>query len=121
VHHGLRVPMRDGVDLIADHYKPATTNPLGTLLVPGPYGRGWPLSLLFARVYASRGYHVVVESVRGTFGSGGEFAPMVRDRRRCRHRRLASRPTVVHRIVRHPGPVLFGLHAVGLLTIRRRK
>ena len=79
VHHGLRVPMRDGVDLIADHYKPATTNPLGTLLVRGPYGRGWPFSLLFARVYASRGYHVVFQSVRGTFGSGGEFAPMAQE------------------------------------------
>jgi uncharacterized protein len=79
VHHGLRVPMRDGVDLIADHYKPATTNPAGTLLVRGPYGRGWPLSMLFARVYAARGYHVVVQSVRGTFGSGGEFAPMVHE------------------------------------------
>ncbi|HVQ49257.1 MAG TPA: CocE/NonD family hydrolase [Mycobacterium sp.] len=79
VHHGLRVPMRDGVDLIADHYKPATTNPAGTLLVRGPYGRGWPFSMLFARVYAARGYHVVVQSVRGTFGSGGEFAPMMHE------------------------------------------
>jgi putative CocE/NonD family hydrolase len=79
VHHGLRVPMRDGVHLIADHYRPATTNPAGTLLVRGPYGRGWPLSMLFARVYAARGYHVVVQSVRGTFGSGGEFAPMVHE------------------------------------------
>ena len=79
VHHGLRVPMRDGVDLIADHYKPATTNPAGTLLVRGPYGRGWPFSMLFSRVYASRGYHVVFQSVRGTFGSGGEFEPMVHE------------------------------------------
>ena len=79
MHHGLRVPMRDGVELIADHYKPATTNPAGTLLVRGPYGRGWPFSMLFARVYASRGYHVVIQSVRGTFGSGGEFAPMVHE------------------------------------------
>jgi hypothetical protein len=79
VHHGLRVPMRDGVDLIADHYKPATTNPAGTLLVRGPYGRGWPFSMLFARVYAARGYHVVIQSVRGTFGSGGEFAPMAQE------------------------------------------
>jgi putative CocE/NonD family hydrolase len=79
VHHGLRVPMRDGVDLIADHYKPATTNPAGTLLVRGPYGRGWPFSMLFARVYAARGYHVVIQSVRGTFGSGGEFAPMAHE------------------------------------------
>jgi uncharacterized protein len=79
VHHGLRVPMRDGVDLIADHYKPATTNPAGTLLVRGPYGRGWPFSMLYARVYAARGYHVVFQSVRGTFGSGGEFAPMMHE------------------------------------------
>jgi uncharacterized protein len=71
--------MRDGVDLIADHYQPATTNPAGTLLVRGPYGRGWPFSLLFAAVYASRGYHVVVQSVRGTFGSGGEFTPMAHE------------------------------------------
>ncbi|MCV7064815.1 hypothetical protein H7H51_02265, partial [Mycolicibacterium farcinogenes] len=33
VRHGLRVPMRDGVDLIADHYAPVTGRPAGTLLV----------------------------------------------------------------------------------------
>ena len=71
--------MRDGVELIADHYEPRTSNPAGTLLVRGPYGRGWPFSVLFADVYASRGYHVVVQSVRGTFGSGGEFSPMVHE------------------------------------------
>ena len=79
VHRGLRVPMRDGVHLIADRYEPSTTKPAGTLLVRGPYGRGWPFSVLFAGVYASRGYHVVVQSVRGTFGSGGEFSPMVHE------------------------------------------
>jgi len=68
--------MRDGVHLIADHYEPTMAEPAGTLLVRGPYGRAWPFSLMFARVYASRGYHVVVQSVRGTFGSEGEFAPM---------------------------------------------
>ena len=75
VPRGLRVPMRDGIDLIADHYVPATTSPAGTLLVRGPYGRGWPFSALFGAVYAARGYHVVLQSVRGTFGSGGVFTP----------------------------------------------
>ena len=79
VHRGLRVPMRDGVDLITDHYVPATDDAKGTLLVRGPYGRGWPFSGLFGVVYASRGYHVLVQSVRGTFGSGGEFTPMVNE------------------------------------------
>ncbi len=75
----VRVPMRDGVHLVADHYTPSTSNPAGTLLVRGPYGRGFPFALLFGRLYAARGYHVVLQSVRGTFGSGGEFEPMVNE------------------------------------------
>jgi len=69
------VPMRDGAQLLADHYAPASAA-RGTLLVRGPYGRGGPFPLLFARVYAERGYHVVLQSCRGTFGSGGVFSPM---------------------------------------------
>ncbi|OBK47336.1 CocE/NonD family hydrolase [Mycobacterium kubicae] len=75
----VRIPMRDGVDLMADHYAPDTSRPAGTALVRGPYGRGVPFSLVFARLYAARGYHVVLQSVRGTFGSGGEFEPMVNE------------------------------------------
>jgi putative CocE/NonD family hydrolase len=71
------MPMRDGVELLADHYEPLTDNPAGTLLVRCPYGRRFPFTALYAGVYASRGYHVVFQSVRGTFGSGGEFNPMV--------------------------------------------
>ena len=79
VHRGLRVPMRDGIDLIADHYVPTTPSPAGTVLVRGPYGRGWPFSALFGAVYAARGYHVLIQSVRGTFGSGGVFTPMIHE------------------------------------------
>ncbi|MDT5132225.1 MAG: uncharacterized protein QOE41_1536, partial [Mycobacterium sp.] len=78
IRHGVRVPMRDGVDLIADHYAPAAAA-RGTLLVRGPYGRAFPFSVLFACVYAVRGYHVVLQSVRGTFGSGGVFEPMINE------------------------------------------
>ena len=80
VNKGLRVPMRDGVDLVADHYAPADgADVAGTLLIRGPYGRGFPFSTLYARPYATRGYHVVVQSVRGTFGSGGVFDPMTHE------------------------------------------
>jgi putative CocE/NonD family hydrolase len=79
VDRHVRVPMRDGIDLIADHYVPDTDVPSGTLLVRGPYGRRFPFSALFGAVYAARGYHVVIQSVRGTFGSGGEFTPMVNE------------------------------------------
>lgn len=75
----VRVPMRDGVELVADHYRPLTSNAAGTLLVRGPYGRGYPVSVLFGSIYASRGYHVIVQSVRGTFGSGGDFNPFMHE------------------------------------------
>ena len=71
--------MRDGVELIADHYEPATATPAGTLLVRCHNGRRFPFSALYAGVYAARGYHVVFQSVRGTFGSGGDFDPMVNE------------------------------------------
>lgn len=79
VHRRVPIPMRDGVELLADHYQPQTANPAGTLLVRGPYGRRFPFTVLFGSIYATRGYHVVFQSVRGTFGSGGEFTPMVNE------------------------------------------
>ncbi len=79
VHRDLRVPMRDGVELLADHYAPQTTNPAGTLLVRTPYPRAWPFTSLYGGIYAARGYHVIQQSVRGTLGSGGEFEPIVNE------------------------------------------
>nr|WP_240163064.1 CocE/NonD family hydrolase [Mycolicibacterium sphagni] len=79
VHRGVGIPMRDGAVLRATHYAPIADTPLGTILVRGPYGRSFPFSLLYARLYAARGYHVLLQSVRGTFGSGGDFVPMVHE------------------------------------------
>jgi hypothetical protein len=73
----VRIPMRDGVELAADHYAP--TNPTGTLLIRGPYGRGFPFSVVSAAVYAARGYHVILQSARGTFGSQGDFEPVIQE------------------------------------------
>ena len=79
VRRTVPVPMRDGVELVADHYAPRTAAPAGTLLVRGPYGRGFPFATVFGSVYAARGYHVVFQSVRGTYGSGGQFDPFVNE------------------------------------------
>jgi len=76
----VKMPMRDGIELMADHYEPTGDNePVGTLLVRGPYGRGFPFSLVFAHLHAARGYRVILQSVRGTFGSGGVFEPMINE------------------------------------------
>ena len=76
---GLQVPMRDGVTLVTDHYMPLASDPRPTLLIRSPYGRGFEYGLLMAQLYAERGYHVLLQSTRGTFGSGGGFFPVVHE------------------------------------------
>jgi putative CocE/NonD family hydrolase len=75
----VRTPMRDGAVLLGDHFSPSTATPHGTVLIRTPYGRGFPTSALHGRIFAARGYHVLVQSVRGTFGSGGTFRPMAQE------------------------------------------
>jgi putative CocE/NonD family hydrolase len=75
VTKNLKIPMSDGVELLADRYRPPGTEPMPVVLVRTPYGRRGPLANLFGPVLARRGLQVVAQSVRGTFGSGGEFWP----------------------------------------------
>lgn len=75
VDRDLAVPMPDGVVLLADRYAPADGARRPLVLVRSPYGRRGPFGLLFGRVLAERGFQVVVQSCRGTFGSGGTLDP----------------------------------------------
>jgi putative CocE/NonD family hydrolase len=70
----VQVPMADGVILLADHYAPVISGSRPTVLMRTPYGRGWQMAMM-ARPFAERGYHVLLQSCRGTFGSGGTFTP----------------------------------------------
>ncbi|MGC4938260.1 CocE/NonD family hydrolase [Kribbella sp. DT2] len=79
VEAGVRVPTRDGETLLSDHYVPDTGEPRGTILIRSSYGRSAPYSSLLAEPYAARGYHVLMQSVRGTVGSTGTFEPMVNE------------------------------------------
>jgi len=76
VARDLRTPMADGTVLLADHYIPVTGAPAATVLVRTPYGRVGPQGGLTGVLIAERGYHVLIQSCRGTFGSGGAFEPM---------------------------------------------
>jgi putative CocE/NonD family hydrolase len=76
VERAVRVPMSDGTVLLADHYIPVAVASAATVLVRCPYGRGGPFGVLNGQLLAERGYHVLLQSCRGTFGSGGEFEPM---------------------------------------------
>jgi putative CocE/NonD family hydrolase len=74
VTRDVAVPMSDGVTLRADHYVPRsmrTSYP--TLLIRTPYGRRGFFAAVFALPFVERGYQVLVQSCRGTAGSGGDF------------------------------------------------
>jgi putative CocE/NonD family hydrolase len=73
----LRVAMDDGAILLADRWVARTARHRGqpTVLVRSPYGRRQLFGLMFGRLLAERGLQVVIQSVRGTFGSDGDFSP----------------------------------------------
>jgi putative CocE/NonD family hydrolase len=73
----LRVSMDDGTTLLADRWvaRASSRRAQPTVLVRSPYGRRQVVGLLFGRLLAERGLQVVIQSVRGTFGSEGEFTP----------------------------------------------
>jgi uncharacterized protein len=90
VERDLAAKMPDGAVLLADRWFPTAYSSdapsLPTVLVRTPYGRRiiGPL----ARLYAERGYQVVVQSCRGTFGSEGDWSP-VRNEQADGHATLA--------------------------------
>jgi uncharacterized protein len=75
VQRDLRIPMPDGVDLLADRYVPGGAGRPPLVLVRSPYGRRGFWGLIFGRLLAERGFQGLIQSCRGTFGSGGTFDP----------------------------------------------
>ena len=75
VERAIAVPAGDDITLLTDHYRPLIDRPLPTLLVRSPYGRGFPWDHVYGALFAEQGFHVVIQSCRGTGGSGGEFEP----------------------------------------------
>ena len=69
----VRVPMRDGVTLSADIYRPVSTEKFPVLLERTPYSRTDESAI--ANELASHGYIVVLQDTRGRYASGGEFYP----------------------------------------------
>jgi hypothetical protein len=67
------VPVRapDGAALLTDVYLARPVTPLPVILMRTPYGRRGAHGTI-ARLFAERGYHAVVQSTRGTFGSAGQ-------------------------------------------------
>jgi uncharacterized protein len=75
------VPMRDGVKLLADVYRPAVPDRYPVLIAASPYPRqiqnlGAPMGFIEAGAsdfFVPRGYAHLIANCRGTSGSGGTF------------------------------------------------
>src|ERR1700730_2190414 len=72
VERDVRVAAADGTDLLTNVYRPRSGGHLPAILIRTPYGRTSTMSAI-AEVFAERGYHAVLQSCRGTFGSGGRI------------------------------------------------
>ncbi len=77
VEQDVRMTLSDGVSLSADVYTPAAPGRYPTLLMRLPYGSAVASSPVYRHPawYASQGFCVVVQDVRGTWRSEGSFYP----------------------------------------------
>ena len=84
VDRDFAVPMRDGVVLRADAYRPDAAAPVPALLLRTPYDRSSPLIPLSGtdvEQAVDSGYALVCQDVRGLHGSDGTFYPFLSEAR----------------------------------------
>ncbi|WP_152360408.1 CocE/NonD family hydrolase [Microlunatus speluncae] len=67
------IELPDGTTLAADHYRPEGIERGPVVLVRTPYGKHTLMGFGYGMLLARRGLQAVVQDVRGTFASAGEF------------------------------------------------
>lgn len=76
VEQDVPVPMRDGVVLRANVYRPNRPGPFPVLVYRTPYGKHEAVTSYETHMHAvERGYAVVLQDVRGRYASDGIFEP----------------------------------------------
>jgi hypothetical protein len=79
VDSNVKVPMRDGMRLATDIYRPKGVEKAPTILVRTPYKK--EMSELQGRYYARRGFAFAIQDCRGRFSSEGIWEPFVNEGR----------------------------------------
>ncbi len=77
IDRNVLVPMRDGVNLAADVYRPKADGAFPVILVRTPYKK--ELNEIQANFFARRGYVYAVQDCRGRFSSQGVWEPFVNE------------------------------------------
>ncbi len=73
------VPMRDGVRLSTDIYMPDALGPFPVILIRTPYNNNREPDVQDAVYFATRGYAVLIQDVRGRGDSEGEWMPFAHE------------------------------------------
>jgi putative CocE/NonD family hydrolase len=71
------IPMRDGIRLSANLYRPIGDGPFPVVLNRTPYGKAQ--TEIPATFLSQQGYVIVAQDVRGRYDSEGEFYPLVNE------------------------------------------
>ncbi len=81
IEKNVRIPMRDGVELCANVYRPKTGGKFPVILTRLPYGKDEYYCSMPAvgKFWAKKGYVFVAQDVRGKFCSEGEFEPLINE------------------------------------------
>ncbi len=74
VRYDVRIPVRDGVELSADIYRPTHQRPGPTVLSLTPYNNNGDGTMAQAWSFVRRGYAFVTVDSRGRYDSDGDFA-----------------------------------------------
>jgi predicted acyl esterase len=74
IHRNVTIPMRDGVILRGDVWRPAAEGQFPTLVYRTPYNKA-PVFTTYTlfRAAVARGYAVVAQDVRGRYASDGAY------------------------------------------------
>ena len=73
----VQVAMRDGVKLSTDIYSPDVASPVPTILIRTPYNNNNEGVVEDCMFFASRGYAVATQDVRGRWDSEGDWYPFM--------------------------------------------
>jgi len=80
IEKGVMAAMRDGVRLSTNIFRPDTPEKVPVILIRTPYNKErYSERADFPSLAARRGYAVVIQDVRGMYGSEGEFIPYFND------------------------------------------
>ena len=89
-HLNARVSMRDGIHLSANVFRPDVKTHVPTILIRTPYGKGADLPGGY-QPFLDRGYAMVIQDVRGRYGSEGSYRLLRKKARMATTRWTGSR------------------------------